>query len=509
MFPIGRMGEKSNYSPTVAIIGSGFSGICAAIQLKKNFGIDAQLYEASSDIGGTWHANTYPGCACDVPSHLYSLSFELNPNWSQKYSGQAEIHSYLQGIAKKYGLYDHTLLQTKVVQITWLSDINQWRLEYRHLMDDEKENHVAYYDIVFAGLGPLRVPHIPEEYKGFQGTIVHTTQWDSNVDFNNKRVAIIGNGASAIQVIPEIAKVASTLYSYQRTPTWLVPKGQYRYWGWVKKLFSMVPLLMKFHRLTLFLVQECMFPSFKKENSWIARLTRRILAWDMRRRLVKQGRADLVPLLIPSYPVGCKRIVRTDDYLETLSRKNVVVKMGHITDVHGRTIAHEDGSEQEVDILILATGFDVAGSLASVKVYGRNNVQLNKLWSMSIPKTFATTSIHNFPNFFMMLGPNSGLGHNSVVLMIEGQVNHAMKCIRYMKDHNLQALEAKQDSQEAFAKKMAKELKGTVWAGNCTSFYKTKSGIITGLWPRNVMSFWSYLSAIDIAKNYIHYQKTN
>ncbi|CAO3637236.1 unnamed protein product [Cunninghamella echinulata] len=374
------------------------------------FGIRARIFELNEDIGGTWKNNVYPNCACDIPSHLYSFSFELNPNWSHTYSTQPEILEYMRSVARKHELYEHAYLNTEVVAATWLENIQQWQIDYRTNSDSEIKTE--YFNIVFTGVGPLRIPHIPKEYQDFTGTIVHTAYWDSNIDFTNKKVAIVGNGASAVQAIPPLQKVAKHLYSYQRTATWVAHRYQIKYHTFFKILFRWFPFLMRLHRITLYLIHESTFPLFQKSDSYFAKFVRAWFARDMRKRLERKGRADLVPLLEPKYAPGCKRIARTENYLEALAEENVTVKMGNIQSVEGRTILHEDGSAAEVDILVLATGFNVSGFLGSLKVTGRNNQILNELWADgNYPATYKTMTVNGFPNFFLLLGPNSGLGH--------------------------------------------------------------------------------------------------
>ncbi|CAO3591624.1 unnamed protein product [Absidia cylindrospora] len=396
--------------PTVGIIGSGFSGMTAAIQVQKKFGIQPRLFEWNADIGGTWHANTYPGCACDIPSGLYSFSFEQNPDWTSSYSSQPEILAYMRGVARKYGIYDQTYFNTEVVEVTWLESVKKWKVDYR--TGEDLQIKTECFDILFGGIGPLRIISIPEQYKDFKGTVVHTGAWDSSIDFTGKNVAIIGNGASAVQVIPQLQKVVKHLYSYQRTPTWVAQRYQFNYHKGIKILFRWFPFLMRLQRILIYIIHETTFPIFKRSNSYLAKFVRWWFARDMTKRLEKKGRADLVPLLIPNYALGCKRIARSENFLEALSEDNVTVKFGNITQVDGCTINHEDESATEVDILVLATGFDVQGFLGDLKVKGRNGKVLNELWSdNNYPDTYKTMTIHDFPNFFLLLGPNSGLGH--------------------------------------------------------------------------------------------------
>ncbi|CAO3641739.1 unnamed protein product [Cunninghamella blakesleeana] len=409
----------------------------------------------------------------------------------------------MKSVARKHQLYDQAYLNTEVVNVKWLNDIQQWQIDYR-TGGAEAEIKTEYFNIVFCGVGPLRIPHIPKEYENFNGIIVHTGYWDTSIDFKDKKVAVVGNGASAVQLIPYLQSVTKHLYSYQRTATWVATRIQLKYHTFFKILFRWFPFLMRLHRISLYLIHETTFPLFQKSDSYFAKFVRAWFARDMRKRLERKGRADLVPMLIPKYAPGCKRIARTEYYLEALAESNVTVKMGNITSVDGRTIQHEDGSSADVDILVLATGFNVSGFLGNMNVIGRDNQNLNDLWSGgNYPETYKTMTINGFPNFFLLLGPNSGLGHNSVILMIEQQVNYAVNCMKYMMRNNVSALEPKLESQKKSVDKIQKDLQGTTWqSGGCGSYYK-KDGKVFALWSSTVFSYWRYMGFNS--KDFIQY----
>ncbi|KAI9489657.1 flavin-binding monooxygenase-like protein [Zychaea mexicana] len=474
---------------TAAVIGTGFYGICAAVQLEKELGIKAQLFELTNDVGGTWQSNTYPGAECDIPSHLYSLSFEPNDAWTKHYSGQAEIYAYLRRVAQKYNIYGQTKFETEVVFAEWKEQLQKWHLQWRNT-NNHQETGFGFYDILFAGLGPLRVPNIPSEFSKFQGPIVHTTQWNSLLDYSNKKIAVIGSGATAVQAIPELRKMASHVYSYQRTPAWISPRDQFSYPRILKFVFRWFPFLMKMYRFFLFLQHETFYINFGYYNSWFSRriekLFKQVVAW----RLKRVGRPDLIPILTPDYPVGCKRVAKSEVYLEALAKPNVTVIPSGVTDIKERTLMDKNGNEIEVDILILATGFDVQGFTGNLDIYGRNRVLLDEKWRKHFPKTYKTVTVHGYPNFFMLLGPSAALGHNSVVIQIEIQVNYAIKCIKRMLKKNLAAIEPKESAQDQFSKKLQKNFEGTVWKGGCRSWYMNDAGEIYGLWSGPVTSFW-------------------
>ncbi|KAF7732364.1 hypothetical protein EC973_005260 [Apophysomyces ossiformis] len=494
----------SRSETTVAVIGAGFSGLCAAIQLKKQLGIKAQIFEASEDVGGTWLHNTYPGCACDVPSHMYSLSFELNPDWPERYSSQPEILRYMRNVSAKYGLYEHITFEAEVVRTTWLESEQKWRVEWRHKQSDTIQS--SLYDFVFAGVGPLRVPRAVDQFSAFQGPILHTAYWDDKVDVTNKRVAVVGSGASAVQTIPKLARLASSLTSYQRTPVWCMPRKQRAYSDRVKTIFRWFPWIMWLYRFILYIKLELLYIPFGYPHSYIVRYLHSLFVKHMKGRLESQGRGDLAEKVIPDFTPGCKRVVVSEDYLESLCRPNVTVERSGIREIRGRTIICENGTEAEYDILCLATGFDVQGFLGHLQVYGKDNQSLNDLWDKEYPETYKSVSIHGFPNFFMLLGPASVLGHNSVVSMVECQVDFAIRSMKYMAKHNFTALEAKKEAQKQFVAKLNKEIQSTVWASGCKSWYINDKGQIFALWSGTVTGFWWTLLRTNYAKDFIGYR---
>ncbi|KAI9299899.1 hypothetical protein BJ944DRAFT_273743, partial [Cunninghamella echinulata] len=356
----------------------------------------------------------------------------------------------------------------------------------------------------FAGLGPLRIPNIPEEFKNFEGKIVHTAFWDNDLDYTNKRVAVIGSGASAVQAIPRLQQVVSHMTSYQRTPTWCIPRRQYRYSSFVKSLFRWFPFLMLLYRFSLFIRHEYMYLGFRYFNTMIGKILNKQFSGEMKRRLIARGRPDLVDKLIPNYEVGCRRITPSETYLEALCEKNVVVERTDIESVKGRTIRTVDGNETEFDILILATGYNTTGFLGNLQVNGRDNVNLNKLWEENYTDTYKTVSIHGFPNFFMLLGPGSALGHNSVVTMAEIQVDNAIECIKQLKN-GVKAIEPTEKAQAQFVKRLKDGLNKTVWTSNCKSWYKNKQGEVFSLYSGTVTSFWWLLRNNNFKKDFIKY----
>ncbi|KAI8876652.1 FAD/NAD(P)-binding domain-containing protein [Backusella circina FSU 941] len=491
---------NSKTLPTVAIIGSGFSGIAAFYHLQKELNITPQLFEATNDIGGTWNYNTYPGCACDVMSHLYSFSFEMNPDWSEKYSPRKEIHEYMKTVAKKYKVYEHTQFDTEVVRTSWIEHRNQWELELK--IKGEKQNEIMYFDFIFSCVGVLRVPHVPMEFQTFEGKVIHSAYWDSSYDFSNKNVGIIGSGTSAVQIIPKMIDSVGHLYSFQRTPAWISQKKNGKYSKLLKLIFRYVPFILYVYRCFIYIRSDLRFPIWGNVNSRLAKMARKASEDYLVSTLKAKKREDLIPKLMPSFNVGCKRIGFSDDYVPALCSSNVSVTNSPIKSIEGNVITTEDGERTNLDALILATGFDVTGFLGNLKVYGKNNLNLNDLWDKELAKTYKTVTIHGFPNFFLMLGPGSILGHSSVVTMAELQILAGIKQMKYQIKHKIKSMDPKKDSQETFSNKLQKGFKGTTWASGCRSWYLNQRGEIQALWPWSVTWFWWMLRSTNYRAHY-------
>ncbi|KAH8552866.1 putative flavoprotein [Umbelopsis sp. PMI_123] len=480
----------------IGVIGAGFSGMCAAIQVKKQLGIDAEIIDKDADFGGTWHANTYPGCACDIPSHVYSFSFELNPYWSRFQSPRQEIAAYLRYVAAKYGLYNQTKFNTEVVAAHWMESDQMWKVTVRKACRSPEgvtvygdiEDH--YYNILFVGVGPLMVPNKPKMFEPFQGKVVHTAKWDSSIDMRNKRIAVIGSGASAIQAIPELAKEVKTLYSYQRRPAWIGPSRGGPYSQRMKFLFAYVPFFMRIYRFLIFMLLDRNVRIFNRPQEY-NELARERFAAFMVRQLTRLNRKDLIEKLVPTYPVGCKRIAYSHIYLEAMARDNVVVERSPIAAIKSNSIVTEDGQERDIDVLVLATGFITQDYLGPLQVYGQNGLSLKTYWKENgFPKTYKTVTVNQFPNFFCILGPGSGLGHNSVVIMAECQVNYAVDLIKKMIRKKIKSVNVKAERAQEFSNNLDKELSSTVWSQNCMSWYQNAMGKVTLLWSRSVTEFW-------------------
>ncbi|KAF9431450.1 hypothetical protein BGZ76_000287 [Entomortierella beljakovae] len=466
-------------TPVVAIIGSGFSGLCAAIRLQTQLNLTTyQVFELEPDLGGTWWSNTYPGAACDVASINYQFSFEPNYNWARRFSPQSEIWDYMRDVAKKYNLYEKIRFKTEVTSLAWNEDRQKWILNYTNLATGEQGVYEA--DIVFSGTGPLRIPMIPKQFEDFEGPKWHTSQWNHSYDLTNKRVAVVGSGASAIQVIPAIVDKVKKLEVYQRTPTYIVPRRNGAYNALWRIMFRYVPFFhFVYFKLNYFSSEFTVTAFSNKFIHRIPRLVATLLAWihrlwQVRDKVVRQK-------LTPKYAMGCRRIVVSSDYFPALVKKHVGIHCETISSIKGNTFYLKDGSSQEVDALVLATGFKVQDIVAPGFVTGRQSVDLSEKWGKN-PLSFYGITTPHLPNFFLLLGPNTGLGHNSVLFMIESQVEYAIKAISYMMANNIASVEVTQKACEDFTNELDTKMKDKVWSSNCQSWYQNDEGRVTALW---------------------------
>ncbi|MFQ5562139.1 MAG: flavin-containing monooxygenase [Parvularculaceae bacterium] len=464
--------------PQIAILGAGFSGLAMAIQL-KNCGVDNfTIYEKADDVGGTWRENTYPGVACDIPSHLYSLSYEPNPDWSRRYSRGREIWDYMKRCAEKHGLYPRIRFNREVKSAR--HDGGRWRIEFA-------DGARVDADIVVSGLGGLHHPHIPDfpGKEDFAGPAFHTAQWRRDVDLAGKRVAVIGSAASAVQAVPAIATKVARLDLYQRTPNWIFPRNDYAYPGVVKKLFAAAPFLARAYRGFIFSIMELRFMAFKKDENYMKRHVRRIFSKHLKNQVADP---ELRRKLTPDFPVGCKRILVSDEYLPAVQRDNVDIVTAPIERIERAGVRTKDGVLREVDAIVFATGFRPFDISRSVRIVGPSGVSLADAWKDRIA-AHRTVAAPGFPNFFLLLGPNSGLGHNSVLLMIEAQVKYVISLIEAMRREGAAFIEPDPHAADSFDRALQDALQGMVWAGGCKSWYLDEAGRNYTLYAYSVRRF--------------------
>jgi cation diffusion facilitator CzcD-associated flavoprotein CzcO len=457
---------------TVAIIGSGFSGLAMAARLSRD-GVDCLILERADALGGTWRDNTYPGCACDIPSHLYSLSFALNPEWSSTYAGQAEIRAYMEKLADDHDLRPLIVFGADVRQATWNQDLWTLRCE---------DGRVFTAQFVVNAIGGLRDPLIPALPNAFEGPQMHSARWDASVDLKGKRVVVIGTGASAIQIVPAIAEQVAELHVVQRTPPWIVPRGDGPYGGLSRWAFRTIPGLCALWRFRSWLIHELRYPLFfgGARLRWLAT---RGLALGIR-RLVHDP--ELRRQVTPDYNPGCKRILVADGWYEALQRPNVRLHTGSVRSLSGSAVELED-TALDADVVLWCTGFRIDDPLGQMQVTGRDGVDLRGWWGAR-PRAYLGMTIPNFPNAFAMLGPNTALGHSSVLLMIESQVRYIRQAVRFALEQD-RPLEVREESLTGFLAEMDREHTDQVWMSGCRSWYLNEHGENYTIWPGSTLSY--------------------
>lgn len=472
-------------SVEVLIVGGGFSGLCMAIQLRKVRMNSFLLIEKGHDIGGTWYDNRYPGCACDIPSHLYSYSFELSPDWSRMYPGQQEIHAYMKRCVEKYGIAPHIRLSTRFCEAVWNEAEEAWDVIAEEAAGRRVKMRAR---VLVSGMGGLHVPNIPQlpGIERFAGPSFHSSQWDHGLDLQGKRIAVVGTGASAIQIVPQIAPQAGKLYLFQRTPAWIVPRLDYAFSEKAKRRFRRYWLARWLFRQYIFWRQEFRVLGFLG-NQFVRGKATEIATRHLRRQ-VKDPKLEAA--LTPQYELGCKRVLVSDDFYPALSRDNVELVTSSIAEVRAQSIVTADGVERPVDVLIYGTGFRATEPLIGARIVGRGGVEIHEAWRDRMSAYFGIT-VCGYPNFFVLLGPNTGLGHNSIILMTEAQVRYVMSCLRLMKRKNKRVLEVRQEVQKRFVEIIHQRLQSTVWvSGGCKSWYlDSRTGENTTLWPGTVLEY--------------------
>ena len=462
----------------VAIVGSGFGGLGMAIRMKQEGFRDFVILERAQDVGGVWRDNSYPGCACDVQSHLYSFSFAPNPAWSHAFSPQAEIQAYLRDCAERFGIRPHLRFNHTVREARWDDVQQRWRIE--------TSEGLYTADVFVAAVGGLSEPSIPRlpGLERFQGKVMHSARWDHGYPLTGKRVAVIGTGASAIQLVPAIQPQVGRLLVFQRTAPWVMPRNDRPISEGLRRLFQRLPGLQRLVRGTLYALRELLALGFM--HPWILRLVQRRAL-----RHLKQSVPDPVlrAKLTPNYTLGCKRVLVSDDYLPALTKQNVDVLTDGILEVREHSIVTKDGVEHPVDAIIFGTGFHVTTMPFMDHVRGRDGRSLKEAWGGTMTAHLGT-SVNGFPNLFMLLGPNTGLGHTSVIVMIESQIEHVLGALRYLEGRGLAAVEPTREAQAEFVQQVDTRMAGTVWMqGGCVSWYQDATGRVSTLWPGFTFTF--------------------
>jgi len=464
----------------IGIVGAGFSGLCAAIRLRQAGFEDFVVFERGADVGGTWRDNTYPGCACDIPSSLYSFSFELNPHWTRMYPRQAEIWSYLRRLVQKYELRQYIRFHEEMLEAQYDEASARWTLDFRSGRKEE-------VDVFVNATGPLNKPAFPAVAGSdtFPGPAFHSSAWRHDVDLSDKRVAVIGTGASAIQIIPEVARTASKVQVFQRTPPWVLPRRDRPFAAWERSLYRAMPFAQRLLRWAIYVRQELLVFGFLGNAS----LQRKVRTWAEAMIARQVGDEQLRQKLVPQYAPGCKRLLVSNDWYPALQRENVELIDEAVAGIDGSRIVGAAGTVREADVLVYATGFAATDFVTPMKVRGRGGEDLATSWKKGAATHLGIT-VAGFPNLFLLVGPNTGLGHNSIVFMIEAQVNYMVRALRKMRRESLGTFELHPETQERSYRSVQQRMKRTVWMTGCRSWYLSADGRNDTLWPGTTLGYW-------------------
>ncbi|PRX68536.1 cation diffusion facilitator CzcD-associated flavoprotein CzcO [Nonomuraea fuscirosea] len=467
--------------PGLVIVGSGFAGICMAVKLKEAGYHDFVILEKAGELGGTWRDNTYPGCACDVPSHMYSYSYELNPDWSRMFAPREEIQDYLRACAAKYGITPHLRYGKDVVALEYHDGRRDWTVT-------TQDGEVLRTNAVVSGIGALHIPKFPEIVgrESFTGPAFHSAEWDHSADLTGKRVAVIGTGASAVQFVPRLAPDARHLTVFQRTPPWVHPKPDFAFSPAARRLLRL-PGAARTLRGGIYWALESRALGFAVDPRLMKgheRLALRHLEAQVPDPVLRRA-------LTPDYVIGCKRILISSDYYPALTRPNVSLVTDAITEIRERSIVDAAGVEHEADAIVYGTGFKVVDALTDRHITGRDGLSVQDAWKGGVEAYHGITA-SGFPNLFFLLGPNTGLGHNSVVFMIESQVRYVIECLRLLSRTGARALDVRPRAQRGYNDRLRARLDPLVWsAGGCRSWYLDEHGVNRTLWPGFTFEYWA------------------
>jgi len=475
----------------VAVIGSGFGGLGAAVRLRREGVTDFVVLERADSVGGTWRDNSYPGCACDVPSHLYSFSFAPNADWPRTFSGQEHIRAYLENVADVFRLRPHIRFNSEVKMMTWDAERLRW--------DIETTGGSYSADLVVSATGPLSDPKVPDipGLDSFPGKVFHSARWDHDYDLRGKRVAMVGTGASAIQIVPAIQPDVRRLTLFQRTPPWVMPRIDRPISGAERALHRALPFTTQARRGLLWGLRELQVQAFTKrpnELGMVEQLAKRNMA-----RSIKDP--ALRARLTPDYRIGCKRILLSSTYYPALARPNVDVVASGLSEIRGSTVVAADGSTAEVDAIVFGTGFHVTDMPIADRVVGADGRTLAEAWQGGM-QALRGASAAGFPNWMTIIGPNTGLGNSSMILMIESQLNYMADYVRQLDVLGGRvALDARPAAVDTWNRRVQERMKRTVWnTGGCTSWYLDASGLNTTIWPGTTAEFRKATRRVDLTE---------
>jgi cation diffusion facilitator CzcD-associated flavoprotein CzcO len=473
----------------VFVLGAGFGGLATAIKLAGSGENDFLVIDRGDEVGGTWRDNTYPGAACDVPSQLYSFSFALNPAWSRSFSPQPEIQDYLRKVGVESGVLDRFRFGVNFESAAWDGDAAVWRIE--------TSSGPTTANVLVSAAGALSDPKMPdiEGIESFQGEVFHSAEWKHDYDLTGKRVGIIGTGASSIQIVPTIAPDVAHLDVYQRTAPWVMPRRDRALSGPERFAFRNVPGAQRLARALVYLGREATVPAFIRRPAIFAIARPQALA------NIRKGIKDpeLREKVTPHFAFGCKRVLISNDYYPALARDNVDVVTDGIARVTANSVVTKDGTERELDVLVVATGFRATEQPIAGQVKGKNGQTLSDAWAEKGIQAYKGSTVSGFPNLFFVVGPNTGLGHSSMVYMIESQVAYVVDAVRTMKRHDLATVEPLASAQDAWNADLQRRIKNTVWnRGGCQSWYLDAHGRNVTLWPRTTYKFRQLTAKFDL-----------
>ncbi len=464
--------EPREGTPQIAIIGSGFAGLLMGIRLKQA-GIDTfTIYEKQDSVGGVWRDNTYPGAACDVPSHLYSYSFYPKHDWTRAYSPQPEILDYLEDCADHYGLHPYIRFGTEIASADWDSGTCKWTLE-------TTTGETATADVLVPACGQLSQPAYPDiaGRDEFAGAQFHSARWNHEADLAGKTVAVVGTGASAIQFVPEVAREADRVYVFQRSPAWVLPRPDGKYADRVKRAFRTIPGIRQAHRSTIYLTLESQLIAMR--GGPMGAIWKQLAVRNLDRWIDDPA---LRAKLTPDYQIGCKRTLISNDWYRALAKDHVEVITDEIAQIYDAGLRTENGDEYPVDAIIYGTGFKTTEFLAPMQITGRDGTKLNDAWQGGA-EAYLGMTVPGFPNMFMLYGPNTNLGHNSIVFMLECQAGYALQAVEALAQGDAASLDVRESRMRTYNDDLQSELDATVWASGCDNWYTNAGGKNTNNWP--------------------------
>ena len=473
------------------IVGAGFAGLCAAIKLQEDGETDFVVLEKGPDVGGTWRDNTYPGATCDIPSQLYSYSFAPY-DWPNSYSPQPDIQAYIKQVADESGTLDRFVFDTPAEDASWDDEAQRWTVR--------TPNGTWVSKTLIVGAGGLSAPKLPdiEGLETFQGDVFHSARWDHDVDLAGKRVAVVGTGASSIQIVPELQKTLEAtgghLDVYQRTAPWVIPRNDRVYGRLERAALRRVPGLQRLYRTSLYWAHEGYVPAFTLQPK-LAAPARKVALGNIRKGIEDPALREKVT---PNFMFGCKRVLRSNDWYPALASDNTELVTDPIAKVTGNAIVTADGVEREIDVLVVATGFYTTELPITEHVTGRSGQTLADRWRESGMAAYKGTTIPEFPNLFLLVGPNTGQGHTSMIFIIESQVAYLRDAVRRMRSAGLSSVEPSQEATDRWNRSLQKRMRRTVWTtGGCQSWYLDAHGRNTTLWPRSTVDFRRRLASFD------------